>query len=91
MKQNLGITLDRREEDLLAENILRNSFKNGQSRGSIVSAGLQADRGLLADIHGVLANEGLKVTEVFSSFKRCLLYTSPSPRDQRGSRMPSSA
>ena len=24
-------------------------------------------------------------------FKSCLLYTSPSPRDQRGSRMPSSA
>ena len=24
-------------------------------------------------------------------FPRCLLYTSPSPRDQRGSRMPSSA
>ena len=24
-------------------------------------------------------------------FNRCLLYTSPSPRDQRGSRMPSSA
>ena len=26
-----------------------------------------------------------------SLFERCLLYTSPSPRDQRGSRMPSSA
>ena len=26
-----------------------------------------------------------------SSIKGCLLYTSPSPRDQRGSRMPSSA
>ena len=25
------------------------------------------------------------------SLKSCLLYTSPSPRDQRGSRMPSSA
>ena len=25
------------------------------------------------------------------SYKPCLLYTSPSPRDQRGSRMPSSA
>ena len=25
------------------------------------------------------------------SFNTCLLYTSPSPRDQRGSRMPSSA
>ena len=27
----------------------------------------------------------------FSEYKNCLLYTSPSPRDQRGSRMPSSA
>ena len=26
-----------------------------------------------------------------SQYRRCLLYTSPSPRDQRGSRMPSSA
>ena len=28
---------------------------------------------------------------VFQGFNGCLLYTSPSPRDQRGSRMPSSA
>ena len=28
---------------------------------------------------------------IFSNFINCLLYTSPSPRDQRGSRMPSSA
>ena len=27
----------------------------------------------------------------FGTIKACLLYTSPSPRDQRGSRMPSSA
>ena len=27
----------------------------------------------------------------FEEFSVCLLYTSPSPRDQRGSRMPSSA
>ena len=27
----------------------------------------------------------------FNLFNACLLYTSPSPRDQRGSRMPSSA
>ena len=27
----------------------------------------------------------------YTSWKACLLYTSPSPRDQRGSRMPSSA
>ena len=29
--------------------------------------------------------------EMFSTGFSCLLYTSPSPRDQRGSRMPSSA
>ena len=28
---------------------------------------------------------------IFSEYDTCLLYTSPSPRDQRGSRMPSSA
>ena len=27
----------------------------------------------------------------YTQFSLCLLYTSPSPRDQRGSRMPSSA
>ena len=31
------------------------------------------------------------VTDETSIMKDCLLYTSPSPRDQRGSRMPSSA
>ena len=29
--------------------------------------------------------------EGFEGYSDCLLYTSPSPRDQRGSRMPSSA
>ena len=29
--------------------------------------------------------------KVYDRFRNCLLYTSPSPRDQRGSRMPSSA
>ena len=30
-------------------------------------------------------------TNLVAQLKACLLYTSPSPRDQRGSRMPSSA
>ena len=46
-----------------------------------------------------LASQGLEGTPVIKSdrqfpaceTKPCLLYTSPSPRDQRGSRMPSSA
>ena len=39
-------------------------------------------------IKGELSREVLLVAE---ENKNCLLYTSPSPRDQRGSRMPSSA
>ena len=35
--------------------------------------------------------DGLFCEKIFGPTKDCLLYTSPSPRDQRGSRMPSSA
>ena len=38
------------------------------------------------DVH-----QGNGTAEIFRNNKSCLLYTSPSPRDQRGSRMPSSA
>ena len=34
---------------------------------------------------------GIHFVELETLLKVCLLYTSPSPRDQRGSRMPSSA
>ena len=36
-------------------------------------------------------NRREKIRETVERFRSCLLYTSPSPRDQRGSRMPSSA
>ena len=43
--------------------------------------------------YSVEANVGGKIAQVGSRLidMTCLLYTSPSPRDQRGSRMPSSA
>ena len=37
------------------------------------------------------ASSWVSVGEILGLLERCLLYTSPSPRDQRGSRMPSSA
>ena len=40
---------------------------------------------------GRLAARRAKVPVILSALHSCLLYTSPSPRDQRGSRMPSSA
>ena len=45
--------------------------------------------GILTDRHSCLGKNELLTCELQS--KNCLLYTSPSPRDQRGSRMPSSA
>ena len=36
-------------------------------------------------------NDCATYTESLGRERSCLLYTSPSPRDQRGSRMPSSA
>ena len=47
----------------------------------------------LAEIAATVSIVGVFITAVALLFtvKSCLLYTSPSPRDQRGSRMPSSA
>ena len=42
------------------------------------------------DSFRAMVGDGVSDEEI-SQFKICLLYTSPSPRDQRGSRMPSSA
>ena len=38
-----------------------------------------------------IKEEETAINEITAQSKDCLLYTSPSPRDQRGSRMPSSA
>ena len=38
-----------------------------------------------------IAKELIKLEWIPDKLYSCLLYTSPSPRDQRGSRMPSSA
>ena len=58
----------------------RNIFTNDIYTGSLAS-------GLTSfDFHPDFANNGL-----FYTIHTCLLYTSPSPRDKRQSRMPSSA
>ena len=49
------------------------------------------DRGLLETTTILWMGEFGRTPKINGQGGRCLLYTSPSPRDQRGSRMPSSA
>ena len=48
-------------------------------------------RGFRSRVDGDTAQVRLTELEALTITEICLLYTSPSPRDQRGSRMPSSA
>ena len=47
--------------------------------------------GIMGVVSKAVKENGGEVIGVVPHFLSCLLYTSPSPRDQRGSRMPSSA
>ena len=67
------------------------SAQSGTAAGSSIAPSTTISTSLL-----VVSGEDVTLGEVFttgnaSDYEICLLYTSPSPRDQRGSRMPSSA
>ena len=49
------------------------------------------DNERVIDREGFRPNVGIVICNADDQVLCCLLYTSPSPRDQRGSRMPSSA
>ena len=55
----------------------------GDSLGMVIQGG--------ENTRSVSINDMIYHTSIVSDSSSCLLYTSPSPRDQRGSRMPSSA
>ena len=59
----------------------------GKARIDVFSKWKEKDQ-VVIFCKNVITNEEL---ECFPQDDDCLLYTSPSPRDQRGSRMPSSA
>ena len=69
----------------------------GNASGTVVEARLDKGRGAVCTIlvqHGELKYGDIVLVGRETGRVRamvCLLYTSPSPRDQRGSRMPSSA
>ena len=51
----------------------------------------QEDAAIMAGISESTFYKWMKKANELDQLDDCLLYTSPSPRDQRGSRMPSSA
>ena len=67
---------------------LLNQYMEEQCRPTAGRYGIELDAALITEI-----DPPAEVDKALSAINstRCLLYTSPSPRDQRGSRMPSSA
>ena len=55
------------------------------------NASLESELAKEREIIRTWTNSGKTTQNILESGNCCLLYTSPSPRDQRGSRMPSSA
>ena len=67
---------------------LRDEFRLSQGQMTEVDPASETMKLASLGMRGVAVNLlWMQATE----YKNCLLYTSPSPRDQRGSRMPSSA
>ena len=70
--------------------VVRECRGRGKAVSVLANMGdILARHNLEIDAQGLAADIGAPVLVV--SARTCLLYTSPSPRDQRGSRMPSSA
>ena len=60
-------------------------------RGSAYDRPIQDTLTQATDHRQALLASGVSQEAIDEHHEHCLLYTSPSPRDQRGSRMPSSA
>ena len=63
----------------------------GKTAGLTIVAGGMISFGDVQTLFTQLMSYFRVITNPTAVYSTCLLYTSPSPRDQRGSRMPSSA
>ena len=78
-----------------ASHLILGTQRENPADAEIISHQLMIRAGLVRQVSSWIYNWlpiGKKVLQkVENIIRTCLLYTSPSPRDQRGSRMPSSA
>ena len=85
--------LDRQKQAYLAEGLVSAATRNDRlerAANLLINNGDKLVEAMCADF-GHRSEQQSLFTDVAASIGPCLLYTSPSPRDQRGSRMPSSA
>ena len=78
----LGMAID---ANVLINERIREEIRNGATPQAAISAGYERAWGTILDSNVTTLIAGIAL------FFFCLLYTSPSPRDKRQSRMPSSA
>ena len=86
--QSLSNQLDRSDRQLMEDLIVMKNIGALKPFSEL--------EGLLEDSRTIHTDERREysdalLNEILNNYQTCLLYTSPSPRDQRGSRMPSSA
>ena len=97
-----GITVDLDRDKLfdslgiqrLKESYMKEEEGSPQERFAFVSSKFSSNPEHAQRLYEYSSKHWLSYSTPILSFgrsKSCLLYTSPSPRDQRGSRMPSSA
>ena len=66
-------------------------YPQGWNKVSSQTLDSLTNQGDIKNVTPRLMELGFKISSEWAKDNSCLLYTSPSPRDQRGSRMPSSA
>ena len=76
--------------NIIASNGTAGIITTGSTRRHVSNHGLEYAQILEKGLYGPLLYDQM-VDDYIRLSQSCLLYTSPSPRDQRGSRMPSSA
>ena len=88
--EQIGIGNNASIDQTLGQENLSVIFQSGNSNNAIVT---QAGRNNRSTVRQSGNNNSATVDQAMqgNTYEVCLLYTSPSPRDQRGSRMPSSA
>ena len=64
---------------------------NGKLSLAVAFPIITSGPGIVSSLWGVFVFREIRGARNLGFLSLCLLYTSPSPRDQRGSRMPSSA